>query len=156
MRCSSPWNRKCINNADILDFCPCIALTLRDRTRIVERLVGTSTERRALSYLKKGVLSVETNDQGERYLLHQCAAFSHRQSEVKTFSNRKWKTGMLCSLSISRKCPPYCGGTGLPHNSLSDLLRYPTLRDCGSYHAKELKFHHPTTQSGRRCRSPGI
>lgn len=95
MRCSSPWNRKCINNADILGFCPCIALTLRDRTRIVERLMGTSTERRALSYLKKGVLSVETNDQGERYLLHQCAAFSHRQSEVRLSLTESGK--LVCS-----------------------------------------------------------
>lgn len=35
---SSPWRRSCSDHAGIVDICPCISLTVRDREKIFERL----------------------------------------------------------------------------------------------------------------------
>ena len=47
--------RSCTNLAGIVDLCPCIALTLRDRTRIVEylRSRGTVESKRILNLLRQ-------------------------------------------------------------------------------------------------------
>lgn len=35
---SSPWRRACSDHAGVVDICPCISLTVRDREKIFERL----------------------------------------------------------------------------------------------------------------------
>lgn len=80
---SHPWERSCVNSAGIIDLCPCIALTLRDRTRIVEHLKREKTAKnRTLNHIRKGLLSLKDDD-GELYLLHRCTAYSKFRIEIR-------------------------------------------------------------------------
>lgn len=74
----SPWERTCSEWAGIVDLCPCISLTLRERSRVVEHLkVPESTN---LNLIKRGVL---VRDSYGQRLLHQCKAYPRIQIEVK-------------------------------------------------------------------------
>ena len=80
---SHPWERSCVNSAGIIDLCPCIALTLRDRTRIVEHLRREKTAKnRTLNHIRRGLLSLK-DDGGELYLLHRCTAYPKIRIEIR-------------------------------------------------------------------------
>ena len=76
--------RSCTNFAGIVDLCPCIALTLRDRTRIVEylRSGGTVESKRILNTIRNGSL-VLNEDRNGLHLLHTCHAYQNIQAEIK-------------------------------------------------------------------------
>lgn len=58
--------------AGIVDLCPCIALTARDRKHIVE--YPRSRNKRKLELMSKGLLEDSQNDMNELSLLHECNA----------------------------------------------------------------------------------
>lgn len=76
----SPWKRTCMVWAGIVDLCPCISLTCRDRTRIVEYLKAPESNKPSLNSINKGVLLKQP---GEQYLLHQCTAYQNVQIEMR-------------------------------------------------------------------------
>lgn len=71
----SPWQRRCRPWSGIVDLCPCIAITPRDRAHIVEYLMR---KRQRLDLVEKGLLQI-----GEKCnLLHRCNAYSTVQANV--------------------------------------------------------------------------
>lgn len=75
-----PWDRTCMAWAGIVDLCPCISLTIRDRKRIVEYLKAQDSNKPRLNLINNGVLSREP---GEQCLLHRCTAYLHVQIEMR-------------------------------------------------------------------------
>lgn len=140
VRGSSPWNRTCMRNAGILDLCPCIALTLRDRARVVEHLSRRGNEARSLNYIKNGVLSLHKGE-GEPYLLHRCTEYPQCQVEIRLSLT---ESGQLISRTqYETGLDPY--GNLLRHirvcyrDSLADYLsRSNPLRDCSFCHARTI------------------
>lgn len=49
-----PWRRTCMAWAGIVDLCPCISLTIRDRTRVVEYLKAPQSDKPNLNLINKG------------------------------------------------------------------------------------------------------
>lgn len=80
LRNHGPRERTCMEWAGIVDLCPCIYLTLRDRTRIVEYLKAPESNKPSLNLIRKGILS---RNPGERYLLHQCEAYQNVWTEMR-------------------------------------------------------------------------
>ena len=76
--------KSCTISAGIVDICPCIALTLRDRTRIVEylRSRGPANSKRILNSIRNGSL-VLNEDKDGLYLLHTCHAYQNIRAEFK-------------------------------------------------------------------------
>lgn len=76
--------RSCSISAGIIDICPCISLTLRDRARVVEylRSRGTANSKRILNSIRNGSL-VLNKDRDGLYLLHTCHAYQNIQAEFK-------------------------------------------------------------------------
>lgn len=70
LRAPSKWT--CMSCAGIVDLCPCIALTARDRKHIVE--YPRSRNKRKLELMSKGLLEDSQNDMNELSLLHECNA----------------------------------------------------------------------------------
>lgn len=65
---ASPWQRKCRLWSGIVDLCPCIAITPRDRTCIVEYLMG---HKQSLNLVDRGLL-----EDSNGCLRHKCSAYS--------------------------------------------------------------------------------
>lgn len=79
----APWVRACATYAGIMDLCPCVSLTVRDRARVIEHLEGgTVSQKRCLSHIKKGIMSLHDKD-GERYISHICTVYPELESEIK-------------------------------------------------------------------------
>lgn len=69
-----PLRRICTSGAGLVDLCPCITLTLRNRKNIVEYLMGRGKQNIDLKF--KGCLKDSCNDKGERCLSHECNIYS--------------------------------------------------------------------------------
>ena len=67
------WNRACMAWAGILDLCPCISLTVRDRTHIVEYLKSPKHRKPKLKSIHNGLLL----STGAQQLEHQCRAYPY-------------------------------------------------------------------------------
>ena len=79
-----PLTRLCMFGAGLLDLCPCITLSIRDRKHVVEYLMGDEQQRSTnnLSFVDKGYLKDSCNDKGERYLIHQCSSYKTIRVEI--------------------------------------------------------------------------
>lgn len=144
----APWARSCATYAGIMDLCPCVSLTFRDRTRVIEHLEGaTVNQKRCLSHLKKGILSLHYKD-GEHYLSHTCTAYPELEFEIKLSLT---ESGQLIS------CAQYALRTdrGLRSESVpvccSRLLTTETLnaapgsvKDCAICRTRIQHLAHPT------------
>lgn len=73
-----PLRRLCMFGSGLLDLCPCIALSLRDRKHVVEYLMGGNN----LSFVDKGFLKDSCNDKGERFLIHKCSSYTTIRVEI--------------------------------------------------------------------------
>lgn len=73
-----PLKRMCMPESGLLDLCPCITLTIRDRKHVVEYLMGGSN----LNLVDKGYLEDSCNDKGERYLTHKCSSYKTIRVEI--------------------------------------------------------------------------
>ena len=74
-----PWNRTCMAWAGILDLCPCIPLTVRDRTHIVKYLKSPKHRKPKLKSIDDGLLLLT----GGQQLEHQCRAYPHVQISMR-------------------------------------------------------------------------
>lgn len=74
-----PWNRTCTAWAGILDLCPCISLTVRDRMHIVKYLKSPKHRKSKLKCIDNGLLLLT----GGQYLEHQCRAYPHVQISMQ-------------------------------------------------------------------------
>ena len=149
LRCA-PWARSCATYAGIMDLCPCVSLTVRDRTRVIENLEGaTFSQERCLNHLEKGMMSLNYND-GERYLSHTCTAYPELESEIKLSLT---ESGQL----ISRA--QYAGRTdrGLRSESVrvccsrflsTESLNATPVSDCAVCRTRMQHLPHPT-RSGK-------
>lgn len=72
--------------AGLVDLCPCITLTLRDRQNLVEYLTGTASEKR-ITHTNKGYWKGSQDTQGERYLIHNCKAYPNLRTDVQLSLN---------------------------------------------------------------------
>lgn len=80
-RLIGPCLRRCNDWAGILDICPCISMTIRDRAYVVKYLMRKSTDDRIVRrFIDTGLFKDSANDQGERCLLHECRAYSTVQA----------------------------------------------------------------------------
>lgn len=80
-RLIGPCLRRCNDWAGILDICPCISMTIRDRAHVVKYLMRKSTDDRiARRFIDTGLFKDSANDQGGRCLLHECRAYSAVQA----------------------------------------------------------------------------
>ena len=68
-----PWNRACMAWAGIFDLCPCISLTVRDRTHTVEYLKSPKHRKPKLKSIHNGLLL----STGAQQLEHQCRAYPY-------------------------------------------------------------------------------
>lgn len=73
-----PLRRMCMSGSGLVDLCPCIALTIRDRKHVVEYLMGGNN----LSFVDKGYLKDSCNDKGERCLIHKCTSYVTVRVEI--------------------------------------------------------------------------
>lgn len=150
---SSPWSRKCTTWAGILDLCPCIAMTLRDRKHIVEYLSGTRECRKpVLNLIRKGLLQDSLNEKGERCLSHTCPARKSVQLDI-TLALRDSGRLTSCakygaSVSASRRLESIgiCCGV----RRLSWCLNNSATYTCGSCHAQIVPLPHPGAGSDSR------
>ena len=149
LRCA-PWERSCATYAGIMDLCPCVSLTVRDRTRVIEHLEGvTVSQKRCLSHLKKGIMSLHYKD-GEHYLSHTCTAYPELESEIKLSLT---ESGQL----ISRAQYALHTEHGLRSESVrvcccrflsTESLNATPVNDCAVCHTRIQHLAHPT-QNGK-------
>lgn len=136
-----PLQRCCISYG-IADLCPCIAITYRDRERIMKFLKGLPTSLYEPVYW--GVFTAETDTEGKRYLKHRCwmdfRIKNAARLEMKLFITEYDELVMLSRYSI------YLSHTDLtedyepiylcPHVFLFQIRKYytPTFYcRCGAY-----------------------
>ena len=72
----SPHQRSCKSWAGLVDLCPCITLTPRDRKRIVEYLMGKASDQKTMNVVNRGVWKPSHNDKGKQCVSHECGAYS--------------------------------------------------------------------------------
>lgn len=75
------WNRACMPYAGIVDLCPCISLTLRDRAHIVEYLKAPESKKPSLNLITRGILLPQKPS--KEYLVHKCTAYRHFRIEMR-------------------------------------------------------------------------
>lgn len=81
---STPSRRRCAKYARLLDICPCIILTPRDRARIVRYLQRTS-EKQPLSLIDKGLLKDAKTEKEGDCLSHECGAYQNIRAEMRFY-----------------------------------------------------------------------
>lgn len=146
-----PWGRACATYAGIMDLYPCVSLTIRDRARVIEHLEDTFSQKRCLSHIKKGIMSLHHKD-GEQYLSHTCTAYPGFESETKLSVT---ESGQL----ISRAQYAWRTDRGLRLGSVfvccSRFLSPETLnatpapiKNCAICHSSAEHLPHPTRNTG--------
>ncbi|ODM15587.1 hypothetical protein SI65_08821 [Aspergillus cristatus] len=78
----APQKKACEAWAGIVDLCPCISLTLRDRARLIEYLEAPKDEKPKLNLVTKDVLS----DLDKKYLLHEYTPHPGIGMELQLFT----------------------------------------------------------------------
>ena len=73
-----PWRRTCMAWTGIVDLCPCISLTIHDRTRVVEYLKAPQSYEPNSNLINKGLLK-----RNGQYLSHQCTTYPHVQIDMQ-------------------------------------------------------------------------
>lgn len=152
---TSPWSRTCTRYAGILDLCPCIAMTLRDRKHIVEYLSGTRKRHKSvLNSIRKGLLQDSLNEKGELCLSHTCPACPPVQ--VK-FTLSITKSGQLTSCaryeaSLSASSQPTLDSIPVCcYRTLSSLFYHSPADICDICHARVLPLPSPAASSNSRA-----
>lgn len=151
---SSPWDRKCSTWAGILDLCPCIAMTLRDRKHIVEHLSGTRDRHKPImNFMRTGLLRDSLNDKGERCLSHTCPAYKSVQLEITLsiaesglISCAKYEASPSASRSTLKSIDVCCRRSQRLSEHLDDSATY----TCGCY-ARISPLPRPAASSGSRA-----
>ena len=72
----SPRQRACKAWAGLVDLCPCITLTPRDKRRIMKYLGGKGSDKKTINVVNRGVLKPSHNDEGEQCVSHKCRGYS--------------------------------------------------------------------------------
>lgn len=76
-----PYERSCTSCVGIVDLCPCISLTIRDRNHIIEYIIGS--KKRKLQLVRNGLLKNSQNDKNEHTLLHKCDAYLAARVDIE-------------------------------------------------------------------------
>ncbi|OJJ38763.1 hypothetical protein ASPWEDRAFT_341898 [Aspergillus wentii DTO 134E9] len=76
---NDPLTRYCAISSGLVDLCPCIVITFRDRLRIEDYLLGR--KKRSCGYIDKGVLVSVPHAKG-RYLVHECYAYRNVEMAI--------------------------------------------------------------------------
>ena len=153
---TSPWSRTCTRHAGILDLCPCVAMTLRDRKHIVEYLSGTTERQKPiLSFVRKGLLQDSLNEKGETCLSHTCPAYPSVQLEITLVIT---ESGQLTSCakygaspSASRSTLNSIAACCCCGNGLSWYLDESATHTCGYCRARILPLPRPAASSKSRA-----
>ena len=84
---SDPFDRACMPCAGIVDLCPCIALTIRDRDHIIDYLKGTasdSSSKKKLYHVSRGLLKDSWNGKTKQHsLVHECNAQAEAVANIR-------------------------------------------------------------------------
>ena len=79
----SPLTRSCMPGAGIVDLCPCISLTIRDKSHIIGYLLGKRTGKPPF-LVSNGLLQDSYNEKKKRYTLwHKCGAYLTAHVEIE-------------------------------------------------------------------------
>lgn len=81
LRSHNAWERACSPYAGIVDLCPCISLTLRDRARIVEYLKAPERKKPGLNLIARGILLPQKPS--KECLVHRCTAYRQVRIEMR-------------------------------------------------------------------------
>ena len=71
-----PRKRECGPFVRVVDLCPCITLTLRDRKRIMKYLMGKASDEKTINIVNRGLWKSSHNDKGEQCVSHECRPYS--------------------------------------------------------------------------------
>lgn len=98
--------RRCFAGAGILDVCPCVSLTVRERAGVVRylarRQMQTQTEDRVVRrYIDTGLFRTKLDSQGRQCLRNECHAYSTAKSQVTLTSQKV----VNCSLTPGTSSP---------------------------------------------------
>ena len=77
-----PHRRECMSWAGLVDLCPCITLTPRDKNHIVEYLMGKAGDKKTINIVNRGVWKSSHNDKGKQCISHECRAYSMAKAEM--------------------------------------------------------------------------
>ena len=77
-----PHRRECMSWAGLVDLCPCITLTPRDKNHTVEYLMGKAGDKKTINIVNRGVWKSSHNDKGKQCISHECRAYSMAKAEM--------------------------------------------------------------------------
>lgn len=101
----------------VVDLCPCISLTLRDRARLTQCLEAPKSKKPILNLVAKGVLS----NADKKYLLHECTPHLGIKMQLQLFAT---DSGQLNTSTRYEKLNPGSRWTDL------DTMPSCTTQDC--------------------------
>lgn len=134
-----PKQRRCTSWCGIVDLCPCISLTPRDRSHLVNYLSEPAgSHKQWLTFLEKGLLRNPMSECGEESLLHECHGYSTVQVVITLSLSPTKDDGLISraryempSTGLVESMEPVhvCRHRGL-FEYLENIMRSRPLRDC--------------------------
>lgn len=143
-----PYKRKCMPWAGILDLCPCVALTIRDRKHVVDYLTWTGghepiSAKKANIFINKGLMTDSVDHNNRLSLLHKCNAYPLFRVEVRLSLT---ETGQLLAYA---RYDPLAGITSARFQDTVDICPHKTLSCCAArlfYDCAFCNAHSTTTR----------
>ena len=152
--CVPPKQRRCTRWCGIVDLCPCISLTPRDRSHLVNYLSEPAgSHKQWLPFLEKGLLRNSMSECGDEHLLHECHGYSTVQVVITLSLSPTKDDGLLSraryetsSTRLVENMEPVhvCCHRGL-FEYLENVLRSRPLRDCAGCRTYVVNKTNPST-----------
>ena len=149
-----PKQRKCTMWCGIVDLCPCISLTPRDRTHLVDYLSeSVGSHKKGLRFLETGILRNSINECGNQSLLHECHGYSTVQVTITLSLNPTKHDGLISCARYEMPSTRLVESMEPVHacyhqrlfDYLKNIFRSRPLYDCGGCHAHVVNRTNPST-----------
>ena len=145
--CQYPHRRECMSWAGLVDLCPCITLTPRDKNHIVEYLMGKAGDKKTINILNRGVWKSSHNDKGKQCISHECRAYSMAKAEMTLSLSSDSQLVVCIQYELPLTAPRMTSIYICPHSDfyLTSYLSPGDVWNCTCCHTRMVNLTKPRT-----------
>ena len=142
-----PHRRECMSWAGLVDLCPCITLTPRDKNHIVEYLMGKAGDKKTINILNRGVWKSSHNDKGKQCISHECRAYSMAKAEMTLSLSSDSQLVVCIQYELPLTAPRMTSIYICPHSDfyLTSYLSPGDVWNCTCCHTRMVNLTKPRT-----------
>ena len=142
-----PRRRECMSWAGLVDLCPCITLTPRDKNHIVEYLMGKADDKKTINIVNRELCKSSHYDKGKQCISHECRAYSMAKAEMTLSLSSDSQLVVCIQYELPLTAPIMTSVYICPHSDLygTSYLSPGDVWNCTCCHTRMVNLTKPRT-----------